>query len=232
MLLTAIGDIHGNLPALEAVLRAVDERGIQTIVNTGDAIAGFPWPNEVVDLLRARAIPSVQGRTDWLVARFSRSEAKIRRQWPAEYAEHLHWTHSATRSENIEFLLRLPKQRTLTVDGIPVFFCHGSPGGRFATLHADDPDETFRRQREIAMAPIIVTGDTHQPFARWVDETLFVNPGSVGMPGCNAVEAHYAIINTEDDPWQTEFHRVPYDTARLEARLRECRPAFPAGDFA
>ena len=64
MIFAAFGGVRGNLSALEAILAAVDAEGIQTLVNTGDCVVGGPAPNEVIELLRLRRIPTVQGQSD------------------------------------------------------------------------------------------------------------------------------------------------------------------------
>ncbi len=72
MLMAALGDIHGNLPALQAVLDAIDAEGIQTVVNTGDTVVGYPWPDDVIARLRERDVPSAQSESDRTVFRLAR----------------------------------------------------------------------------------------------------------------------------------------------------------------
>ncbi len=221
MLMAAIGDIHGNAPALDAVLAAVDEAGIQTVVNTGDIVVGFPFCNEAADTIRTRAIPSVQGEMDRLVARFLRKAEKLRETWSPHEFETLQWTYDHVRGDVIEYLSGLPRQLRLTLDGISVFVCHGSPGSSVVALEKNDSLDRFRRNREIANTSLIFCGRTHDPFVKRVDDTLFVNPGSVGIPGDKGPRAYYAIINTEEEPSSAEIASVEYDMALLDERLRE-----------
>ena len=221
MLIAAIGNIHGNLPALEAVLGEIDDAGIQTIVNTGDCVAGHPWPNEVIDLLRDRSIPTVQGEQDRLVARFERKRKSLARDisrvggWTIGSHLRDEWAriqeaYEAARSENIEFLAALPKQLFLTIDGISVCVCHGTPQGRNDVLHEEDDIGKFRRLREAANTDIIICGRSHTPFSRVVDNTLFVNPGAVGISDGGPQQAIYATISTETEPWEALAHSVAY----------------------
>ena len=210
MLMATFGDIHGNLPALEAVLDAIDDAGIQTMACLGDCVGGHPFPNEVIALLRKRNIPTVQGEWDRSSARFLRMRTTLERTCSAEELEALGQAHAAVHSHNIERLAALPRRRVLTVDGIEVYVCHGSPQGQTDGLTSDGDVSRFRRSRETANTPIVVCGHTHQAFARRVDGTLFVNPGAVSEPFGHASVACYALVDTEREPWSAHFHHVQY----------------------
>ena len=210
MLMAAIGDIHGNLPALQAVLAAIDATGIQTLVNTGDCIVGHPWPNEVIDLLQSRAIASVQGEMDRYAGRFLRKRDAIERKFSAREFEAIKKSHEITRSNNLEFLNRLPRCSALVLDGITVHLCHGTPLHQMESLFEDDDIERFRRLREMSRANIVVCGRTHRPFARMVEGTLFVNPGAVGISVEGPPRACYAEIDTEGAPWIAHLRAVAY----------------------
>jgi len=210
MYLAAIGDIHGNLPALEAVLAAIDDAGIQTIVSTGDAVVGHPWPNEVIELIRNRAIPSVQGELDRRVVHFLRKQETLRRKLSNNEFEALRQTHATLQSCNLEFLRILPRHRMLHVEGVDICVCHGTPTSQSDTLEKEDPPGKFRRVRELTNAQIVISGATHQPFSRTVDATLFVNPGAVGVSPAGVRIATYAIVDTETDPWEARIQEQAY----------------------
>ena len=225
MILAAIGDIHGNLFALEAVLAEIDAEGIQTIVNTGDCVAGHPWPNEVIQTLKARRIPTVQGNCDRHVLRAQRKRKGLMKRYGAASFEVLEEAHQACSAGSLEYLRALPRTLELTIDGVVVALCHGTPASQSERLFEHDEASRFQRQRECASAaPLVICGATHQPYRRAVDGTLFVNPGSVGAPedaaddlsvmggvGTEApAAASYALITTEEEPWHVEFHKVAY----------------------
>lgn len=210
MLMAAMGSIHGHLSALEAVLRAIDDAGIQTIVNTGDCAVGHPWPNEVIDILRARGMLSVQGERDRNVARFVRKEKSLRVACTPEEYEALRETYAMLRSDNVEFLVGLPRRRTIVVDGISICLCHGSPHSQIDALRADDDTVRLRRVRESVNTDLLVCGREPEPFARWVDNALFVNPGAMHAPSDANRCARYAVIDTEREPWQAHFHSAAF----------------------
>ncbi len=210
MLIAAIGDIHGNLPALEAVLKDIDEAGIQTIVNTGDCVVGSQWPDEVVEILRSRGIVTVQGEYDRLAARFERKKARIEREFAPEIVCQIRATSEAMSSGNLEFLAGLPREKAFTVDGVAICLCHGTPQGQGDSLYENDEPRRFRRIREAANAEIIICGRTHTAFSRIVDNTLFANPGSVGVGTAVQNQAQYALISTESEPWGARILSVRY----------------------
>lgn len=210
MILGAFGHIQGNWPALQAVLGELDAEGIQTLVNTGDSVGDYPWPNEVIQGLIERNIPSVQGELDRLVVRIRRKKNALEAKISRGELEKLMATHDACTSRHIEFLRDLPKKRTLLVDGIRIAVCHGTWTSQARPLEPSDEDVFFQRQREYVPADIFVSGKSHEAFSRFVDSTLFVNPGCIGHAESEEAIAHYAIISTEQEPWSVEFRNVAY----------------------
>lgn len=219
MILGVFGGVRGNLPALEAVLRALDDEGIERIACTGDLVTGYPWAKEVAGLLRRRDIPCVQGQHDRQVVRFLRKDAALRRRLERETVAALRRAYESLDSGHLEYLRGLPKSMVLTIDGIDVMLCHGTPGNPAESLGADDEDRRFERQREVTPAPIVIHGATDLPHVRHVSGTLFVNPGALGDDTALSGHACYAVVSTEDEPWEAEIRYAAYDAdAAHEAR--------------
>lgn len=217
MFLAVFCALRGNFPALQAILDALDARGIETVFNAGNTAGAYPWPNETIALLRERNIPTVQGTDDRATARLLRTSEQLLRKMPPETRHALEWTHAHTASANIEWLGTLPKARKFTIEGIPILLCHAAPTSAREPLTRDTPLEVFERQREAAEAQLILCGGSSPPFARTIEDTLFVCPGSATAPK----EARFAIIDTETVPWSAAFHEVPYDYERVQRRLEE-----------
>ncbi len=175
-----LSDVHGVLPALEAVLDEPDVARADLIVVTGDHAAG-PQPVEVLDRLHAlgdRAL-LVRGNADRDLVSLSRGQ-RLDETWEIDV-----WAAGQLRAEHVDRLVALPHPLTLQIDGFgEVAFCHGTPRddnevvlvdtrlARWAEVFADLP-QTVRT---------VVCGHTHMPFVRLVDQRLVVNSGSVGMP--------------------------------------------------
>jgi len=206
MYLAALGDIHGNLPALDAALHAIDDAGILTVLNTGDCVGGGAGSNEVLDRLRERRMLSVQGEMDRQVLHFLRKREPLRKKLdPAEFAM-LERAYESLASRNLEALRDLPKKREIIMEGIGICLFHGVPTSQSDFLKEDDDLNRFRRIREISECRLYISGGTHKRFFRFVDEALFVNPGAVDTPGA----AQFAIIDTETNPWSVRFEQAPY----------------------
>lgn len=220
MIMAAFGGLRGSMPVLRALLDAVDAEGIQTIVNTGDCVVGHPSPNDVIECLCRRRIPTVQGLWDRRVAWFHQKQKRLRAKSSPEEFALIEETYRQCKSENLEYLHALPRTRTLVVDGIRIGLCHGTFTSQSECLRHDDDDALFRRQREIQPLPIIVCGGAPEGFVRTVDETLFVNPGraavaagSAGVAPDGTERASYAVISTEEEPFQAELTWVDYPSS-------------------
>lgn len=173
-----LSDIHGVLPALEAVLAEPDVQAAGRIVLTGDIAAG-PQPVETLDLLT-----SLGDRVVWVRGNADRELVTVARGGESGQAVS-DWAGRQLRADQVALLEGLPHPVTLEVDGFgPVLFCHGSP-------RDDDEmvlvDSVLDRWLEVfsgldGSVRTVVCGHTHMPFQRLVDRRLVVNSGSVGMP--------------------------------------------------
>ncbi len=207
MLMAAIGDIRGNLPPLEAVLAALSERKIQTVVHTGNTVVGHDFGGSILTRLDAFGAVSVQGAEDRQAARFYKKRTSISKRLDAQQVEDLARAQDTLSSVQIERIAALPPRRLLKVDGVRVLLCYGSPGSQRDVLAADSPIAKFERQREIEVVDIIVCGGAPSFFRRRVGGTLFVGPGPLV---CKEGVAAYTLLSTETEPWEVSRQQVAY----------------------
>ena len=212
MIFVAIGDIRGNMSALQCVLDLVMHEGIQTIVNTGDSVVDHPGSHEVIQVLRRQSIPSVQGERDRWLARFGRKHDSLRERLPEVDFKALERAYELCSSLDLEYLASLPSRLSLAVDGVSIEVCHGTLTGPANALGPRVDAALFQRQRELTAASIIVCGHGEEAFVRQVDDTLFVHPGSVGMASDG--RAHYAVVSTETEPWHADLRSVEYESVQ------------------
>lgn len=205
MIFAAIGSINGNKNALECALNAIADTGIQTILHTGDAVMGGDGGNEVIALLEKYGVICVQGNKDRMVVRYSRKQETLDRKVDEASLTALREAHEYLSSQNLERLRDWRKTREFIVEGLAGIVCHGSPGNPREVITADTPVAKLKRQREITRADIIVSGGTDGFFTRHVDGALFVAPGSLTA---DEGFARYALISTEDTPWNATLERV------------------------
>jgi predicted phosphodiesterase len=175
-----LSDIHGVLPALEAVLAEPDVRAADRIVLTGDIAAG-PMPVETLDLLS-----SLGDRVTWVRGNAERELVSLAHGGPTSVPDPIApWAAAALRPDQVDLLDQLPHPVTLEVEGFgPAIFCHGTPRDDDEVVLVDS---SLDRWADVFgdlddAIQTVVCGHTHMPFQRLVDRRLVVNPGSVGMP--------------------------------------------------
>ena len=205
MLVAAFGEVHGNLAAFRAVLAAIDDLGIQTIVNTGNLVLGYAEPDAVLEILRTRVIHSLLGEEDRRVVHFQRKRTSLEKRCTREEFESLRSAHEGISCANLEFLRALPRKSGFAVDGVSVCACHGTPNAPADRLSEDDDLARFQRLRELANADVVICGGSGPAFSRLVDGALFVHPGAVApLPGEEARTA-FSVIDTEREPWRADL---------------------------
>jgi putative phosphoesterase len=202
-----IGDMHGNLPALEAVLNHLGQRHVEAIWNIGDFVGYGPFPNEVVRLLRKHDALSIAGNydTDVLAGPDKHQpktpEKALAKRWAAE-----HLSKSSRR-----YLASLPQERRLSVAGKRVLLTHGSPESPDEHLEPGTPEARLRELAAMSRADVIICGHSHMPFVRQVGKTWFINTGSVGRPDDGDPRACYAILDITPRKVQVRHYRLDYD---------------------
>jgi putative phosphoesterase len=209
-----LSDIHGVLPALDAVLAEPDVKAAERIVLTGDIAAG-PLPVQTLDRLRDldEKVVWVRGNADRELVRLSRGGTT---SIPDPIAP---WAAAQLRPDQINLLDGLPHPVTLELDGFgDVVFCHGTPRNddevvlvdtrldNWADVLDEIPDDTRT----------VVCGHTHMPYTRLAHGRLIVNPGSVGMP-YGRPGAHWALLTQG----AVTLHRTVFDIERARREVRK-----------
>jgi putative phosphoesterase len=206
-------DIHSNAFALEAVLADVADVGVDQRYVLGDLVGYAPWPNEVLDRLRAEGIPVVMGNYDDGTG-FARDECGCAYTHPVEKAlgdAGFAWTKANTSDTNKAWLRTLAPQIRFEADGQRFLLVHGSPRRMNEYLYEDKPDSTFARIAADANADVIVCGHTHRPYDKTVAGTRFINDGSAGKPKDGDPRACWALVETSPTGVSVAFRRVEYD---------------------
>jgi predicted phosphodiesterase len=226
MTLAVIADVHGNLPALEAVLADIARRGVTRIVDLGDCASGPLWPRETCEVLMARGYPTVRGNHDRWVATFA----------PADMYPSDRYTFNELNEEQRRWLGELPT--SLRLDG-NILGVHGRFGddqhyllesieqGRVVRASA----EKIARRLHGTDAAVVLCGHSHQQhMVRLPGGPLVVNPGSVGLPAYRDTDgiahvsevgsphARYALIRDDGGSMTIELVALDYDHASAAKR--------------
>lgn len=215
-----LGDVHANLPALEAVFEHAARRGAREVWNVGDWVGYNAFPNEVVERLRRAGAISIVGNYDLKVLKFPRKEAAWRQKKRPEKFLAFGWAYRNLSPESRDYLGSLPHQRRLEAEGRRVLLVHGSPASIDEHLYRDTPEERMRELADMAQADLVVCGHSHRPFQRRVGGVLFVNTGSVGRQDDGDPRATYATLEIAGDRLEVEHHRVEYDVESAVEAIR------------
>jgi putative phosphoesterase len=215
--ITIFGDIHANLPALEAVFEDIDRRGLNNLYCLGDLVGYGTFPNEVVQLIRQRAIPTIMGNYDQGVGNSS-DDCGCAYRTPEARAlgdRSIAWSNRETTDENKAYLRSLPGHISLQLGDLDVVLAHGSPRRINEYLYEDRPDSSLQRIVEGAAADVLVVGHTHLPYHRRLPSGAHViNAGSVGKPKDDDPRACYVVLEADGVDLHAQFIRVPYDVER------------------
>jgi predicted phosphodiesterase len=216
-----LSDIHGVLPALEAVLAEPDVAAADLVVLTGDLAAG-PQPAETIDVLR-----DLGDRAVWVRGNADRELVAYRTGEQSSIPDPISpWAAEQLRPDQLDLLAGLPLSATVEISGLGLaVFCHATPRDDEEVVLVDSRPE---RWTEVfagldASVRAVVCGHTHMPFTRLADRRLVVNPGSVGMPYGGA-GAHWALLGPGVELRVTEFDidracdRIAAESGYPEAR--------------
>jgi predicted phosphodiesterase len=221
MRIAVLADIHGNLPALEAVLLDLSRRGVDLIVDLGDCASGPLWPAETMELLGELGALTVRGNHDRAVGSFE----------PELMGLSDRFAHDSLDSAALARLAELPA----TLEVAPgVLACHGTPDDD-ATYLLDEVEagrlvqarrETIERRLGRVEAGLVLCAHSHRPdLVQLPSGVVIVNPGSVGCPAfddptppahvseAGAPHARYAMIELDDEALEpvVGFYAVGYD---------------------
>lgn len=223
-----LGDVHANLPALEAVLSHARSLGASNIWNTGDFVGYGPFPDEVVKRLQREGAISIIGNYDLKVLKFPARHKKWRQSKHPQKFLAFRWAYQNLSETSRAFLQSLPQEIILKEAGKRILLTHGSPASIGEVLTPETSESRLEELLNLAVehhgAPInaVICGHSHQAFCRQVQGAWFINTGSVGRPDDGDPRACYAILSIGQELFQVEHYRVPYDIARAVQAIQTC----------
>lgn len=244
MTIALFSDIHANLPALEAFFEDVNKMNPDALFCLGDLVGYNIWPNEVVDEIRRRGIPTIAGNYDFGIGR--RSDdcgcAYKTDDEKANGAVSISYTNQIVGDGQRAFLRTLPAhirvEYQLNDDRLNLLLVHGSPRKINEYLFEDREEKSLLRIMQDADADVMCFGHTHKPFHRvlssQVEENIHfrhaINIGSVGKPKDGDPKGCYVLLHIQEgssrldkDSIRVEFRRFQYDVEKA-ARAVEDSP--------
>ena len=243
MKIALFSDIHANLPALEAFFTNVENRKPDAIYCLGDLVGYNIWPNEVINEIRNRGIPTIAGNYDFGIGRkgndcgcaYKTEDEKANGKISIAY------TNERINPEERKYLRTLPAHIKVTFqlneDNLNLLLVHGSPRKINEYLFEDREEKSMLRILTNADADIMCFGHTHKPYHRVLQETAdgitryrhAINIGSVGKPkDCNP-QGGYVMLHINDsssvldkNSIEVEFIRFDYDIEKAAKAIEDC----------
>jgi len=214
MKIALISDVHGNLPALEAVLAHAGEMKAKQIWNLGDSTGFGAFPDEVVLLLKKKKAINLIGNYDAKVLKVPHKLAEWKDHMVPEKWFSFQWTYDQLSQKSRDYLTGLPETHKEEIKDWKVLFTHGSPDAIDEALTDDTPQERLRDLAKMSHANIILCGHSHQAFMRFAGGSIFINPGSVGRPFDGDPRASYALLTIKKRKVEVDFFRIEYDVEK------------------
>jgi putative phosphoesterase len=213
MRVAALYDIHGNLPALEAVLQDIREADAGLIVVGGDVVPG-PMPRDTLARLLRLDIPVqfIQGNGETAVlAQMAGDTGAV----PEQARESVRYSAQELGPEDERLLGSWPKTLRLEVDGVgEVLFCHATPRNNTEVFTRLTPEDRLLPVFAGANVPVVICGHTHMQFDRMIGDIRVVNAGSVGMP-FGEPGAYWLLLGPG-----VQLRYTPYDLVKAAERIR------------
>jgi putative phosphoesterase len=247
--LAVLADIHGNLPALQAVLADLEGLQLDGVIVAGDTTGG-PHQRECLNLLRGLGAWMIRGNGENYFVDLARGEAPEGWLSSPQWAT-LRWFYQQLDVASLTFIASLPEQRVVQLPGTaPIRVVHGSLNSVDEHLIPEQDPASVRAFREAGLyrskapainlkahvsslaEPVMVCGHSHIPWQETVDGRLLFNPGSVGASISGDARAHYALLTWADEGWRLEPRAVSYDLSVLSAVFEESGLLEEGGAFA
>ncbi len=215
MRVAAIYDIHGNLPALEAVLQDIRQAQVDHIVVGGDIVPG-PMPREILACLLNLDIPvqfiEGNGEREVLAQLAGVDTGNI----PEHFQEAVRWVAQQLQPDYEGMLADWPLTLQFEIPGLDeVLFCHATPRNDDEIFTPLTPEDRLLPVFEGTNASLVVCGHTHMQFDRIIGPIRVVNAGSVGMP-FGEPGAYWLLLGPD-----AQFRYTPYDLTKAAERIRE-----------
>ena len=213
--IAVLSDIHGNLPALEAVMNDMAKAHVDQVVVAGDVINWGPFSAECVDIVTREGWPAIRGNNEYYLLDYDTPRAPAgwsdERQWPL-----LPWLREQLQGSRHHRIAAWPDYISLRFpDGPPIRVVHGSCRNPWEGIFAIDDEAASAQKLAGAEESVIIAGHTHLAMDAQIDRWRVFNPGTVGVPLDGTFTAQYMLLHNDGYGWQPEFRRVSFEHSPL-----------------
>ncbi|MCP3957894.1 MAG: metallophosphoesterase family protein [bacterium] len=206
-----ISDIHGNMPALEAVLDDLAGQAVDEVLVGGDLVGRGPAGSKVTKRIRSLGFPAIGGNHEDYLLDFRRG--KVPDEWlDADEWSAARWMAAELDDDDVEYLACLP----FSIGRPGLRLVHGTPATNREGIGPWTGDDEMSGYWGAVEEPVLVCAHTHRPLLREIEGGLVVNVGSVGLPFNRDRRAQYAIFTSQaGGAWRVEPRQVPYDLEEI-----------------
>lgn len=221
MRIAVLSDVHGNLPALEAVLEDLKAQKPDGLIVAGDFVGG-PHPNETIALLRSwKPNWMILGNSDLSLLRYIDDQVPQAYRTVKQFAL-LRWASACISRESLAFLRNLPEQQAISLDGTAsIRIVHGSLSDPYDGYDPELESIKFESDLDLIEETVLICGHTHCPWIVEKNNKLALNPGSVAGPLNGYAGTQYALLDWRDGHWNVQLRALPYDLSRIRADFLE-----------
>lgn len=211
--LAILSDIHGNLPALEAVMADLKNFNVDQVIVPGDVINFGPFSRQTAEIVIEKNWPVIRGNNEYFLIDYKTPRA------PAEWNDPLQFAPIAWLSRQFDADAKLKTQIASWPDSLnlrfsdapPIHVFHGSPSDPWDSIYWTLTDEEIEKLLSTVDTDFVICGHTHLPMDRQTGKWRIFNPGSVGVPLDGLFSASYLILEGDEQGWKPTFRRVPFD---------------------
>ncbi|MBI4658313.1 MAG: metallophosphoesterase family protein [Verrucomicrobia bacterium] len=222
MKIGCISDVHGNGPALRAVISAMPD-DLDAILFLGDICGYYPFVDECAELLRRNSVIGVRGNHDQVLIDCLDASTLPGQTYEETCGSALRRSMSGLSTSSESWIRSLPVTRTVTRNNVTFALFHGAPWDPLEGRVYPDFQDWHRFG--VVVEDVVLLGQTHYPLEKRVDDKIIVNPGSVGQPRDQSGGAAYAVLDI--DTRRVEHIRVPYEPRELIEDAQRHDPNLP-----
>lgn len=225
-------DVHGNLPALQTVLKDIKARNTDQIYCLGDLVDFAPWTNEVIELIKTSQIPCLMGNHDERIA-FNQDIIPLKKHDTDETAVRtiaINYTKKTITQANRNYLTNLPRQLTLTyhIKGklFNILLVHASTRSNDEYIYEDHDQNDVHEMLAQQNANMLIMGHTHESYIKKMltkgeKENMIINCGSVGRSKEGAPLATYLLLDIEDEHIKANIIKLEYPVQETVTGIRQ-----------
>lgn len=207
MKVAIISDVHANIHALNVVLNDLEKENVTKILVAGDLIGYYYWPSEVLKIfIKDDRFICIRGNHENILQE-GNADQQAASRYRKKYGSGYDFCRNELSESEMNWLLSLPKEKYVTLDGTTFYLGHGSLGSTDEYLYPDAPLKKLLENYSNARYTIF--GHTHYPFLHQHEDRYLLNPGSVGQPRDSGGLASYLVVDTENQV--VKFKRKSFD---------------------